>query len=108
MMPRGTSTLIIRAYLKGDHIESLPILHDKITTFRDPRTNEEYECYMVDLRALTEEEWVRIHHDMRSRFVDCPPEVADLKAVVRSKGGMPIRADRVESVILTASLRELI
>ena len=100
--------MIIRAYLKDHGLESLPVLHDEITIFRDPRTTEEYDCYMVDLRALTDEEWVRIHHDLLSRFPDCPPDVADLKAIVRSRGGMPIRADRVESVIRTASLRELI
>ena len=99
--------MVIRAYLKAHIMESLPVLHNEKVKFRDPRTNEEYDCYMVDLRALTEDEWVRIHRDMRSRFPDCPPDLWDLKDIVRANGGMPIRADRVESVIVTTSLRDV-
>lgn len=101
--------LNIRAYLKDEAMESLPLLHNQKTVFRDPSTNEEYDCYMVDVRALSEEEWIRIHrHMLRAHLPHCPPRVEDLKAILRSRGGMPIRADKVESVIVSASLRELI
>lgn len=101
--------LNIRAYLKDKAMESLPLLHNQKTAFQDPSTNEEYECYMIDMRSLTEEEWVRIHRDMlHARLPHCPPRVEDLKAIVRSKGGMPIRADKVELVVVSASLREVI
>ncbi len=66
--------------------------------WKDPRTGERFDGWEIDIKALDENMWAKIHADCLKRFTDTPESFVDFREAILEQGGIPVRADRVNVV----------
>lgn len=88
-----------RAFLTEDApLDSVPLESPVPIKFKDGKTGEAFEGYLVDVEALNVEDLHAIYADMRARFPNIPGFDAWVEII--KKDGMPIRSERVRSVAM--------